>query len=37
MIVKDDLDCRVRWVGGVEEFEELDNLAGPVNIDRRNW
>ena len=32
MVVKDDLDRGVRWVGGIEEFEELDKFAAAMAV-----
>ena len=32
MIVEDQVDCRVGWVGLIEELEELDELAAAVAI-----
>jgi len=32
MIVEDQVDRRVGWVGGIVEFEELDELAAAVTI-----
>jgi hypothetical protein len=32
MVVKDDLDRGIRWVGGIEEFEELDKFAAAMAV-----
>jgi hypothetical protein len=32
MVVKDDLDRGVRWVGGIEESKELDKFAAAVAV-----
>ena len=32
MVVEDDLDRGVRWVGGIEEFEELDKFAAAMAV-----
>ena len=32
MIVEDQLDCRVGWIGGVEKLEEFDEFAAAVAI-----
>jgi len=32
MIVEDQLDRRVGWIGGVEEFEEFDEFAAAMTV-----
>ncbi len=32
MIVEDQLDCRVGWIGGVEKLEEFDEFAAAVTV-----
>src|SRR5713101_2672173 len=32
MIVKDQLDCRTGWIGGVEKLQEFDEFAAAVAI-----
>ena len=32
MIVQDQLDCRVGWIGGVEKLEKLDEFAAAMTI-----
>ena len=32
MIVEDQMDCRLGRVGGIEDFEEFDELAAAVAI-----